>query len=274
MPVFSYYKNKALMLKFRVPQDADALKCGVFQICTNNLCKEYYVKGTNLMHLKKASSNAGLELRKRGNAVQGRRNNDGLWTFSSASSSSLVGPCTLKCYLKECNSNLSSCSACCRKLSCVVQTEFVGSTKRPYMSQVYFIQSSPPKQKRKISEVSVADTSSNVSDTSDAQPSSPKKQRRDDAYITREEFLQFQLTVQDVFQRYLPAVYKHRIFCKDAQSRFEEIERRLEQHQESPFFFSEKFTPLPIEYTDPLLDSSEDTLAWEEVEKEFGSMLH
>ena len=265
MPVFSYYKNKALLLKFRVPKDADAVECGVFQVCTNRICEEYYVKGTNLMHSKKASSSAGLELRKKeGDVLQGRRGKKGLWTFPSS-----AGPCTLKCYLKECNSNLSPCPACRRKLSCVVQTEFVGSTERPYISQVYFVQSSPQRQKRKVGEVSeVGDTK----DTSDAQPlapASPKRQRTDDEYVTREEFLQFQVTVQDVFQRYLPAVYKHRIFCKDAQLRFEEIEQKLEQHQDSPFFFSEKFSPLPIEYTESMSDCSE--LAWEEVEKELES---
>ena len=153
MPVFSYYKRRPLFLNFQVPREAVALTCGVFQVCTNEFCSACYKEGELPSRANKASPKVNLELKKKnGEVIVGKRNKSALWTFNVKNRrSSLMY--SLKCSLKECNSNKSFCSSCSQKLSCVVEAQFDGADATPpFVSQIYFVQSSAPKKKRQREE--------------------------------------------------------------------------------------------------------------------------
>lgn len=260
MPVFSYYKNKALSLHIKIPRDTETLTCGVFQVCTNKFCNECYKEGHQPSFSRKASPKATLELRKKnGNVIVCKHNKSALWTFDMKKRhSSLMY--VLKCFLKDCNSNKSFCSICSRKLSCVVEAQFSGVDVEPFVSQVYFVQSSPQKKKRQREELSETDES-------------PTKRSRDDDLATiRADFNEFKFWVQDAFQKIFPAIYKHRLFALQTQDKLQDIERRLrEEYQPSSFPFSDFLEPLFVESVDSTSDV--DISRWEEVEKDIESLF-
>lgn len=263
MPVFSYHKNKPLDLDVAVPADTRRVICGVVQVCTNELCVRVYTgeeEKEDVLFSRKASLDAVVKLhRKRDeHEVSGKQSKEGVWTFDMSDGSTTgTRKYTMKCFVKDCNSNKSFCGLCRRKLSCVVSAKFIGANCESFISPVYFIQSTSSKKRK----------------TTPVKTPKAKKQRSEENVVTRTEFETYKYWMQDVFSKFLPAVYKHRIFARQTQRRLEIIENQLSSRAATALWLPDMCEPLPIEVDELLPDSNLEDSSWEEVERDIEALL-